>query len=313
MTPFALLAASDAAAIRASSPGSTQTHTPTSPTTVRAIAIGARAANALAQSGGWAQPIAAFPQAPYLRVGDEIIWIGVRVRSLHPRMVVLDAPVPLRQPLCIECSTLAPWAPQTPQLDGAMRTRLIRQTIALHERIRAVAEPRGFGALLVGARPAFPLNLAAARVGRFVTALKDNDPEQTERSGGALLGVGTGLTPSGDDLVGAALFARRLIAASEADRLREARLAQRLVEQAAQRTHVISAALFADLAEGASYGLLHDVIDALLNTSLDTTLERVRALVAIGHSSGWDMLTGLIAALTAHAPARIRIGMDIDG
>lgn len=313
MTPFAPAAASDPVIRRTSSPASIQTHTPASTTTAHAIAIGARAANALAQSGGWAQPIAAFPEAPYLRAGDEIIWIGVRARSLHPRMVVLDAPAPLQQPLRIEHSSLVPWTPPVLQLTGAMRTRLIQQTVALHARIRTVAEPRGFGALLVGARPTFPLDLAAARVARFVSALIDNDPEQSERCGGALLGVGTGLTPSGDDLVGAALFARRLIAATEPDRRGAAHLAQRLAVQAVGRTHVISAALFADLAAGASYGLLHDVIDALLHASWDSAVERVRALVAIGHSSGWDMLTGLIAALTAHAPERIRIGMNIDG
>lgn len=281
-------------------------------THVRAIAIGAGAARALARNGGLAEPIAAFPDAPYLRAGNEIVWIGARARSLHPRMIVLDVATPPSHTLRIDASQLSPWVPVLPRLDPIARTHLIAQTAALHARIREAATPRGFGTLLVGGRPAFPLDLAAPRVTRFVAALISGETAQIEHAGCALLGVGTGLTPSGDDLVGAALFARRLLAAIDAD-AREASLGQRLVAQARERTHVISAALFADLADGASYGLLHDVVDALLHASMETVFERVRALVAIGHSSGWDMLTGFIAAVTAHAPERIRIGMDTDG
>lgn len=277
---------------------------------VRATAIGTRAARALAATNGWVTPIAAFPDAPYLHAGGEIVWIGVRARSLHPRMIVLDRAAALRQPLRIDASQLVPWTPVMAPAGVVGRARLIEHAVGLHRRVGEVAAPRGFGALLVGARPGFPLDLAVSRVQRFLAALDRDDAALIETHGCALLGVGTGLTPSGDDLVGAALFARGLLAHTADERASHASLAQRLTDHAQQRTHAISAALFADLAEGASYGLLHAVVDALRHESLDTALEHVRALVAIGHSSGWDMLTGLIAALTAHAPDRIRIGID---
>lgn len=280
---------------------------------VRAIAIGERAAQALAQCAGAIDAIEAFPDAPYMLAGGEIVWIGVRARSLHPRMIVLgNAPPPQRR-LHVEASHLVPWSPSPAGLDRDARAHLVQGAVGLHARIREVAAPRGFGSLLVGARPAFPLDLAAPRVARFVAALADGAPAQIERTACALLGVGTGLTPSGDDLVGGALFARRLLTGVDRSGLQDDPLAQRLIVQAQARTHVISAALFADLAAGASYGLLHDVIDAMLHGSMATLFERVRALVAIGHSSGWDLLTGLIAALTAQAPDRLRIGIDTDG
>ncbi len=282
----------------------------TSAAPLRAIAIGARAAHALASSDGRLTPLAQFPQAPYMYAGSEIVWIGVRARSLHPRMIVLDDAAPLQQALRIDASHLDAWTPMLPRIDAVARGRLIRSAIDLHARIRDVAVPRGFGTLLVGTTPTFPLDLATPRVERFITALVEDDRAQIEAHGCALLGVGTGLTPSGDDLVGAALFARKLIAQTDTAHAAQDALAQRMVAQAKRRTHIISAALFADLAAGASYGLLHDVVDALLRGTIDSAVERARSLVAIGHSSGWDMLTGLIAALTAQAPDRIRIGID---
>jgi hypothetical protein len=263
---------------------------------LRALAVGQLAQRALEASRGLVAPIAEFPDAPYLRAGEAIVWIGVRPRAMHPRMVVLGEALGRGQAARIDADGLVPWQAPQAHLHPGTAARLAERAERLRARLPRIAAPRGFGAMLSGRKPAFPLELAAPRVQRLAGALRANDHAAMEQAALALLGIGSGLTPSGDDLVGGACFARRLLAPHDAA---FTALGERLVRAAATRTHVISAALFADLVHGATYGLLHDVLDALLaDAPLELADEAVRALVSIGHSSGWDMLTGVLLGLT---------------
>lgn len=265
---------------------------------VRASAIGAVAQAALAKCDGWVQPIAEFPDAPYLRAGDTVVWIGVQARSMHPRMIVLDAPPERDLTLRIDAAALTPWQPAPVATSQRARAHLVHRAALLQARACEIDTPRGFGALLVGTTPAFPLDLARPRVDRFMEALGTGHERAIEECARALLGVGNGLTPSGDDFVGAALFARRLVMPDA----QQEPFVQRMIAHAHERTHVISAALFTDLVTGASYGLLHDVITALASTApIDAAIAPAQKLVVIGHSSGWDMLTGLLMSFAQSA------------
>ena len=104
-----------------------------------------------------------------------------------------------------------------------------------------------------------------------------------------------GSTPSGDDLVGGALFGRLLVAESPA---RWRAVGAELAAEARRASHAISAALLADLAAGASFAPLHATADALARGDDGTALDSARVLAALGHSSGWDMLTGLVIGVT---------------
>lgn len=250
------------------------------------LAIGALAHAALARSGGRALPLPAFADSPYYDAGGEIIWVGSQLPAMHPRAVMTAAPQPRGRPLAF-----ARW----PAPDAAAAPAGDVPPAALKDRTRALVaalvatEPlRGFGALLAGATPAFPLDGGVPRVLALADAYARDDADAVERATLALAGFGTGLTPSGDDLAGGALFARRAIA----DDARWAALAARLVPQVAARTHAISAALFADLARGASFAPLHECVAALTHDDPAAALARARELARIGHSSGWDMLTG---------------------
>lgn len=261
--------------------------------TPQILAVGSIAARALSRSGGRAEPLAAFPEAPYLRAGDEIIWVGVRPRSMHPRMLALAEPS--ASGATFDVSRHTPVPDHQHRLDAATLRTLITRAAELRERLEEVGTPHGFGLLLVGRTPAFPLDLAAPIVRRFVAAMTSNDMAAIEATAIRLLGLGSGLTPSGDDLVGGALFARKLLVPSD---VAWQALGERLIAIAPARTHDISAALLADLIHGASYGVLHALVDALADTCpFAMIVDAARALTAIGHSSGWDMLTGFLYAL----------------
>jgi hypothetical protein len=99
-----------------------------------------------------------------------------------------------------------------------------------------------------------------------------------------LIGLGPGLTPSGDDYLGGMLVALRLTGrAMQADGL------WRWLEPRLKAgTSAISAAHLAAAAAGEAHEALHRVLDGEL--ALD-------ALDAVGHTSGWDALAGAVAVL----------------
>jgi hypothetical protein len=250
------------------------------------LAIGSVASAALARSGGRAVPLAAFADSPYFEADGDIIWVGSQLPAMHPRAVMTAAPQPRGRPF-----TLSRWpAPEAaaPAPDVASLDALRPRVRALRDALIAAELPRGFGLLLAGSGPDFPLDAGVARVHELAAAYSANDPVAVEAATLALAGFGTGLTPSGDDLAGGALFARRLAAPDVV----WTELAERLVPQVAALTHAVSAALFADLARGESFAPLHACMRALARDDADAALAAARELARIGHSSGWDMLTG---------------------
>ncbi len=110
-----------------------------------------------------------------------------------------------------------------------------------------------------------------------------------------LLGLGPGLTPSGDDYLGGMLVALSLIGQT----CLRARLWQALEPLLVHRTTKISHAHLAAAAEGFGGAALHDLICAILVGATDTRPPAIAAVTAIGHTSGWDALAGAIAALRA--------------
>ena len=141
-----------------------------------------------------------------------------------------------------------------------------------------------------------PIRIAVCncRRGRFDLALDALEP---------LLGLGPGLTPSGDDFTGGLLFAAwHLDQANPNMRLWSGEGVQRLVCRASSLTNRISHALLSDLAVGQGFEALHDLVDGLLTGPgrFDPSFEplvHVRRVTSIGSSSGWDMLAGVLAGM----------------
>jgi hypothetical protein len=259
------------------------------------VAIGRKARAALTASGGIAQPLAAFPEAPYFDAAGEIVWVGARLPARHPRAVLTAQPVARGAAVELAALPAETWSCALPaRAEPATVENGCRRLLRALERLGA---PRGFGTLLAGGTPPFPLDLAAPRVHALAAAYGTGDPQSVYAASRALLGLGTGLTPSGDDLAGAALFGRMLVDRSAPWRAIGARLAA----DARAASHAISAALLADLVAGETFEPLHALADALAADDPTAALEAARALVALGHSSGWDMLTGFVLGANGEA------------
>jgi hypothetical protein len=107
-----------------------------------------------------------------------------------------------------------------------------------------------------------------------------------------LVGLGPGLTPSGDDFVGGALIALRYLSRNAvADRLADWALALAMT-----RTGSISRAHLTCAAEGAGAGALHALLAVVCAADGDRIARHLPAIDAVGHCSGWDALAGAAAA-----------------
>jgi hypothetical protein len=172
------------------------------------------------------------------------------------------------------------WVEHTYRPAGVDTTVLARRLEAFDELVRQRGEP------LTG-----PL---AGRVDALAAAVTRDEPEALCTAGRALVGLGGGLTPSGDDvLCGLVSAGRTLARARGADDLDVAlhRLGGTLLADAAERTTALSAALLWHAARGELARPARGVLRALLGR---TPLEpAVDALLAVGHSSGRDLAVGM--------------------
>lgn len=182
-----------------------------------------------------------------------------------------------------------PWSPAT--LAAGLAT-LYEYTAAydLTEGLAALAGPvsDGDNPVIRAARP----SLTALR-----GWIETNDGGQPPPDAIGLIGLGTGLTPSGDDFIGGALIALRAFGRSNTADL----LARWVLPLAAEKTGKISAAHLACAAMGEGAAALHDVIVEICAEDRPGLKGSLPAIDAIGHSSGWDALAGAAAVIAAIA------------
>jgi Protein of unknown function (DUF2877) len=270
---------------------------------MRICGLGWRAEGALHDADGETVVLAALSASVYVRAGEEILWIGGPEATPHARAIhVADSTAALarletgdrlRLP---RVSALAAWrpngAPTTMTGARALRTAAARLTVRLHE----LGEPRGFGAWLLGAPMAFPLDGAGAHADALAHACAADDAAGAAAAASALVGLGPGLTPAGDDLIGGAFFARALLVRAGARDAARWDVAAASVKTAATRlTHPIGATLLGDLLAGEGWAPLHDLAAALASADERSALDAARRLTGLGHSSGWDLLAGFVA------------------
>jgi hypothetical protein len=226
--------------------------------------------------------IPGFENTHYALLGGRIVWTGETAHSDHPRNLA------------------NPWQAQA----AHYQIQALRKGAALAWQTLQTQVRPGLLAWLGGEALPFPLSLAAQRLDDLAHALYSQNLAAFEAACLRLLGLGVGLTPSGDDLVGAVFFTLRHApvahwqAAIPGFHTRISRAAQ-------SASNPISAALLDDLLQGSSYRALHELFDALHLQQISAIEDAIEALLRIGASSGSDMLAGvLLTLLTPELPAK---------
>ncbi|MDH3691618.1 MAG: DUF2877 domain-containing protein [Gammaproteobacteria bacterium] len=108
-----------------------------------------------------------------------------------------------------------------------------------------------------------------------------------------LLGMGPGLTPSGDDILGGTLIALHVLGF---DDIREC-LARTMLREIRRLTTPISAAHLRAAAEGMGNAAVHALLHAVLGPDTLTIKAAVDRISKLGHTSGWDTLAGVVIVL----------------
>lgn len=293
------------------------------PSLYAARQVGSKAKDLLALPGFSGKVLAVLSDTIYLSTRDgEIFWVCPNGSPLHRRCILVSLPPKVfSEEECfwqcprltfsggpfIDLRTAREWSPSGA---GTLKSASLAGLWACFRRLLGVLnllevqEGMGRAISLVRALaegrtlPAFPPTSIMGRVQDMALDLAraclDRDFPDLTRKGKEMIGLGPGLTPSGDDFLGGLFFAARSLhqAYPEDFRLEEDAVLE-LLGWAKTRTHPISHAIFSDLAVGHGPEPLHDLIDGLLEgRDLEPVMEAALRLAAIGHSSGWDMLAG---------------------
>lgn len=228
-----------------------------------------------------------------IQAGDSVIGIGTELQ-------VGDGVV-------VQWAAAAIWQARLPRYAGAGGC-LPEQLLAARARLGGFG---GFGGLdgedlRNEASRSFPHAVGAAlaqRSSALLDALAQQRHADACRHALSMVGLGPGLTPSGDDfLVG--LFAVLNLAGSPCCGWLDG--GRQVLPQAGQATNAISLAALRAAAEGRVRESISALIDALMHgtpASLDATLRRV---LAIGATSGADIAAGIVAGLELNLQAEAR-------
>ncbi len=221
------------------------------------------------------KPVAGFEATAYAWRDGAIVWAGIHGHTEHPRHAT------------------RPWRPH--RFEGDARSLVTGAHLCLAR--LDLASNKGLLCWLGGQPLPFPLEPARPRFDAVRDALARDDPVAFGVAALRVLGLGHGLTPSGDDFVGAIVFALAH-APRAAWRMALSGIKTQIRDAAQSATNPISAALLDDLMAGASYRVLHRLIDALQGRQPDHIKSATEALLSLGASSGADMLAGLLLTLT---------------
>ena len=239
------------------------------PAEYRARCIGA-AARAALHGGALARVFAAFERSFYVETSSGIACIGGPAIGRGPLNVIVDDAVPIP----------APGAPVTVDFASALRwipSLNLKEIPPIPEKLRA------------GFELAWRQNKPAQA---FLNWIAKDAQGPAPRAANALIGLGPGLTPAGDDFVGGALIALRAAGHGE----RADRIAAWALALAERGTNRISRAHLRCAAAGEGHEALYDLLRAL-NAGEVAIARSVDALSRVGHSSGLDAAAGALLIL----------------
>lgn len=237
-----------------------------------------------AAGAGEGEVCAVFRRSCYLRFpGERYACIGDTTLGCGPlNALVADFRLPSRgERIALQVAGAEVWTPAP--LSHAAEPDLRALQAAAGSRV-----PReGLGCLVVNQHNSLSGHAQPAldAIERWLVGNALDDDAQV------LIGLGPGLTPSGDDYLGGVL-----IALHQLGREAQARGLWRWLERRLGRTSAISGAHLAAAAAGEGHEALHGCLQALFSADADWSSVLTR-LDNVGHCSGWDSLAGLLAVV----------------
>ena len=291
--------------------------------------MGAKAKSLLADPGFSGKVLAVLSTTVYLMRDDgEMIWVAMEEVPLHRRCLrasfqpgslgvgqvffTQKGCLRIGQNAAIELDQAIEWEPSAVEPEHA---RSLPGVNARLQRLFAVLPEPGKGAglgqaialisAIAGGRDVTgrPLDSVFARafspILDLARASLRQDMAEVARKGRQLVGLGPGLTPSGDDFLGGLLFAAHsLKRAYPGDFCWGREVITDLMGWAYKQTHSISHTVLSDLALGHGPEPLHELVKSVLTgQDLRCLISAVTRLLEIGHTTGWDILAGALTGM----------------
>jgi hypothetical protein len=256
--------------------------------------------------------LAAFPNAIYLTTGDGLVVAVVRSSSVRlPCAVVLGSELPDLLHVAAQHATQGASVGAGGVAVGQLRVEVVRWWLPMPPAPPPDATILARGLSALAARLAVQqhrlLRVVSDGLRRLEAAVRTRDCRVAADATLSLLGLGQGLTPAGDDvLAGMLVGLHHLDWSRSPDPMRSASrppppvsqvrdsIAMRVLVDAPTRTSTLSAALLSHAARGEAAAEVTAVLNSLCGRRpLSPALMR---LLAIGHTSGYDLACGILAA-----------------
>lgn len=247
-----------------------------------AASVAGRFARA-ALATGEGEVCAVFRRSFYLRCGDKYACVGDATLGRGP----LNALVPdfnepaLGERVLIGLENAQSWQPAPPRAEARFNLPALRACLDGH------VPQEGLGCTILGVHNALSVHAQPAleALERWLAG------NALSAEAAQLVGLGPGLTPSGDDYFGGVLIALRWLG-----RAAQAGSLWRWLEpRLAGATNAISAAHLEAAAAGEAHEALHEVLESLSAWQVPDLAPSLARLDAVGHTSGWDALAGVVA------------------
>jgi hypothetical protein len=289
------------------------------------------AANSWLREGRSGKILANVNHATYLLTEQgELIWMATPESPRHRRCILWPGPLPnlivgstfrIRDgSICPDSETMLDlraseiWIAAIPRENDVIEIEILPDKLAgIVSTFLEWKTPVGFGLFIppilqiarkqdVATGSQFEniqLSTAWQIVERITRACLRNDSPQILMEAEALIGLGEGLTPAGDDFLGGLFFACILISYSYPSiHFWEPVDLPGWVDTQRSRINQISYTLLKDNSNGHALEPLNRFGIALLtNQTLEDAVSAASDLINVGHSTGWSLLAGFVTGL----------------
>jgi len=145
--------------------------------------------------------------------------------------------------------------------------------------------------------PDHKLSIPRSLLSEFTTSIVVADVSKSCNSVQKISGLGSGLTPEGDDFIMGAVFAAWIIHPLDI----ASALVHEITNAAAPLTTSLSAAWIKSAGRGDAGELWHDLFNAFLSTDKMAVEEFKENILGVGHTSGADALKGFLDVFNSYA------------
>ena len=145
--------------------------------------------------------------------------------------------------------------------------------------------------------PVHKLSIPRSLLSEFTTSIVAADVSKSYNSVQKISGLGSGLTPEGDDFIMGAVLAAWIIHPQNVASV----LAYEITNAAALLTTSLSAAWIKSAGRGHAGELWHDLFNAFLSADKIAVEEYKEKILGVGHTSGADALVGFLDVFNSYA------------